>query len=156
MENGYNAEILEEIRSLKSEIASLKKAMGEKEPEQPKVRWMKEKDVEAKITTLLLELHISAKIKGFSALREAVKTTYYNPELLVNMSQHLYWELAAKYKTTPGAVERSIRYALEISWKKSKLHPIYCGSMDKPTNARFIALITDTLIQNSAAADREE
>jgi two-component system response regulator (stage 0 sporulation protein A) len=95
-----------------------------------------------KITTLLKELGIPANVKGYNFLRYGIKLVYQDEKYLT-VTKFLYPEVAKKFNSTYGKVERAIRYAIEISWGKHKFHPFYTYYQVKPTNAQFLADLVD-------------
>ena len=85
-------------------------------------------------------------------LRTAILSTYYNIELLGQVTKVLYPDIARQYSTTASRVERAIRHAIEVAWSRGKMDTIdelfgYTVSVGKgkPTNSEFIAMIADRL-----------
>lgn len=101
--------------------------------------------LDIKITDLLHELQFSAKLKGFAILREAIKLVLNDSDLSGGFSNHLYPMLAERFHTTPHAVERVIRHAIESSYDRNYFHPLYQQKFlySKPTNTSLIAEIVD-------------
>ena len=104
------------------------------------------------ITEILHELGIPAHIKGYMYLRTAILTTYYNIEILGQVTKVLYPDIARMYNTTSSRVERAIRHAIEVAWNRGNTDAIddifgYTVSAvkAKPTNSEFIAMIADKL-----------
>ena len=108
--------------------------------------------IENEITEILHEVGIPAHIKGYMYLRTAILTTYYNIELLGQVTKVLYPDIAKQYATTSSRVERAIRHAIEVAWNRGNTDAIdeifgYTVSAikSKPTNSEFIAMIADKL-----------
>ena len=108
--------------------------------------------IENEITEILHEVGIPAHIKGYMYLRTAILTTYYNIEILVQVTKVLYPDIARMYNTTSSRVERAIRHAIEVAWNRGNTDAIddifgYTVSAvkAKPTNSEFIAMIADKL-----------
>lgn len=108
--------------------------------------------IENEITEILHEVGIPAHIKGYMYLRSAIMTTYYNIEILGQVTKVLYPDIARKYNTTSSRVERAIRHAIEVAWNRGNTEAIdeifgytVSASKSKPTNSEFIAMIADKL-----------
>lgn len=109
-------------------------------------------DIEVEITEILHEIGIPAHLKGYQYLREAIMMTYEDIEVLFGITKRVYPEIAKKYQTTPSRAERSIRHAIQVSWERGNIEKNYeifgytiNEGKGKPTNAEFIAMITDYL-----------
>lgn len=61
---------------------------------------------------LLLDFGLPANLKGFMYLHDAIMLVYNTPSLGQQIVKRLYEPISAKYNTSPAAVERSIRSAL--------------------------------------------
>lgn len=108
--------------------------------------------IENEITQILHEVGIPAHIKGYMYLRSAILKTYYDIEILGQVTKVLYPEIARLYNTTSSRVERAIRHAIEVAWNRGNTEAIndifgYTVSAvkSKPTNSEFIAMIADRL-----------
>ncbi len=108
--------------------------------------------IENQITEILHEVGIPAHIKGYMYLRTAILTTYYNIDILGQVTKVLYPDIARTYNTTSSRVERAIRHAIEVAWNRGNTDAIddifgYTVSAvkAKPTNSEFIAMIADKL-----------
>lgn len=108
--------------------------------------------IENEITEILHEVGIPAHIKGYMYLRSAIITTYYNIDILGQVTKVLYPEIARSYNTTSSRVERAIRHAIEVAWNRGNTEAIddifgytVSASKSKPTNSEFIAMIADKL-----------
>lgn len=108
--------------------------------------------LENEITEILHEVGIPAHIKGYMYLRTAILTTYYNIDILGQVTKVLYPDIARMYNTTSSRVERAIRHAIEVAWNRGNTDAIddifgytVSASKSKPTNSEFIAMIADKL-----------
>lgn len=109
-------------------------------------------DVEVIITEMIHEIGVPAHIKGYQYLRTAIEMAVHDMEILNSITKQLYPAIAKQYGTTPSRVERAIRHAIEVAWKRGKTDTMYelfgytidTGSK-KPTNSEFIALIADKI-----------
>lgn len=108
--------------------------------------------LENEITEILHEVGIPAHIKGYMYLRTAIMKTFYDPEILGQVTKVLYPEIARTYNTTSSRVERAIRHAIEVAWNRGNTDAIddifgytVSSTKAKPTNSEFIAMISDKL-----------
>lgn len=109
-----------------------------------------EEKLNVRITRVLHELGVPAHIKGYLYLRKSIELVVDNIELLGAVTKSLYPLVAEKYNTTPNRVERAIRHAIEVTWKRGNIKALneYFGSTVSPnsgkaTNSQFIAKIAD-------------
>jgi two-component system response regulator (stage 0 sporulation protein A) len=93
-----------------------------------------------------------ANILGYRYIREAVVIAVKDWQILNFITKELYPEVARKNATTPNRVERAIRHAIEVAWKRgnvNKINDIFGYTVDankgKPVNSEFIAMIADKL-----------
>ncbi|MCD7894133.1 MAG: sporulation transcription factor Spo0A [Erysipelotrichaceae bacterium] len=108
--------------------------------------------IENEITEILHEVGIPAHIKGYMYLRTAILTTFYNADILGQVTKVLYPDIARAYNTTSSRVERAIRHAIEVAWNRGNtdaINAIFGYTVSaikaKPTNSEFIAMIADKL-----------
>lgn len=109
-------------------------------------------NLELDVTNLLLEIGIPAHIKGYQYIREGIMLSFYDKNMLHYITKCLYPTIAKKYKTISSSVERTIRHAIEVAFRRGNrqvLEEIFsntiCSKKTKPTNSEFIALLTDKL-----------
>lgn len=109
-------------------------------------------NLELDVTNLLLEIGIPAHIKGYQYIREGIMLSFYDKNMLHYITKCLYPTIAKKYKTTSSSVERTIRHAIEVAFRRGNrqvLEEIFsntiCSKKTKPTNSEFIALLTNKL-----------
>ena len=76
-------------------------------------------NLEAEISVLLSRMGMSASIKGYRFIREAVMMAVEDSDVLMGITKGLYPDIARAYKTTASKVERAIRHAIESAWKKN-------------------------------------
>ena len=121
----------------------------------PQAAVQKEKpvrDLEKDVTDMIHELGVPAHIKGYQYLREAIMMAVEDIDMLGSITKILYPTIAKKYQTTASRVERAIRHAIEVAWRRGKMetldalfgYTINTGK-GKPTNSEFIALIADKI-----------
>lgn len=109
-------------------------------------------DLEMDVTNILLEIGIPAHIKGYQYIREGIIMAFYDRNMLHYITKFLYPSIAKKYKTTSSSVERTIRHAIEVAWRRGNMETLeevfgntVCAGKGKPTNSEFMALLTDKL-----------
>lgn len=106
--------------------------------------------IDGKISQLIKILGISPSLKGYYAIREAVKLMMGDAsKYICAITSKLYPDVAEKLSTTSSGVEREIRYAIVSGWVKGSAE-IQCeifgsGVLEKeyPTNAEFITTVAD-------------
>ena len=83
--------------------------------------------------------------RSFDVDAEAVIIAVEDMEVLSAITKELYPQVARRYGTTASNVERAIRHALELVWKRGEQEVLhgYFGSWHKLTNSESIALIAD-------------
>ena len=118
-------------------------------------RTVSNKEIEEKITNIFITVGIPAHIKGYQFLREAIKLSMTNPEIINSITKKLYPTIAEKFDTSASKVERAIRHAIEVAWNRGKIENININSVfgltvysnnEKPTNGEFIALVADKML----------
>lgn len=109
-------------------------------------------NLELDVTNLLLEIGIPAHIKGYQYIREGIMLAFHDKNMLHYITKCLYPTIAKKYKTTSSSVERTIRHAIEVAFRRGNteiLEEIFSNTINskkvKPTNSEFIALLADKL-----------
>lgn len=100
------------------------------------------------LSSILYELGIPPHFRGFLYLREAVRMAATDPDTLASVTKSLYPQIARQHATTASCVERSIRHAIDVAWRKgeadtfSQFFGCPCG---KPSNSVLIALLAEKL-----------
>ena len=118
----------------------------------------RDRSLDEKIANLFISVGIPAHIKGYQFLREAIKITVDDPEIINSITKRLYPSVAAAFNTTPSKVERAIRHAIEVAWNRGKIENInnifgmkIYSANEKPTNGEFIALVADKMLLDPAS-----
>lgn len=113
--------------------------------------------LDEKITDIFIQIGIPANIKGYLFLKEAIKISMNNLEIVNSLTKKLYPEIAEHFNTNSCRVERSIRHAIEVAWNRGRLvnlnsiFGLYVYSNnDKPSNGELIAFLAEKLILESA------
>lgn len=107
---------------------------------------------ESELAELLRELGITAQLKGYRYLQEAVTLTVRDGGELQMVTKCLYPAIAKRFSTTASRVERAIRHAVEMSWARGdpELLRLCFGSSvaanARPTNSQFIAALSEYMM----------
>lgn len=116
-----------------------------------KMKDYKEIDIEKITTDILHDCAFAANSKGYYYCRSAIIMLVNNTELQNNMVRVVYPEVAKKFNTTAGAVERAIRHSIQRAWErgdlelKNKYFSTCIGKYGKPTNCEFLLTIADII-----------
>ncbi len=109
-----------------------------------------ERSLEEMIFEMMLDMGIPAHLKGYHYVRTAVIMAVDDMKVVGSVTKLLYPEIAKRYNTTDGKVERAIRNAIEISWERGNRQTFeklfgYSreNGMSRPTNSEYIAAIAD-------------
>lgn len=102
------------------------------------------------VTSLLHTLGIPNSVQGYFYIKEAIMYCYYNEQYKKGVTKNLYPLLASQHSTTAGAVEKSIRHAIELAFNQcdqNSLYEFFKGTIRvdkaKATNSQFIAMCVD-------------
>lgn len=110
---------------------------------------MSPKDI---VTQHIKKVGITANIKGYHYLRDAILMVYEDFSLISRLTKDLYVIIADKYRSTPQRVERAMRHAIETAWNRGNIEVLeeffgytILDTKGKPTNGEFIAMLADKL-----------
>ena len=106
------------------------------------------------VYSVLRQLGITANYTGFFHASYSVLLAMENPQRLLLVTKWLYPEVAKRYHTTAGAVDRNIRTVVLRAWQLNQetLEQIAGYSLaKKPTSAQFISILS-TYLQTKKAA----
>ncbi len=111
-----------------------------------------QEDLNIVITEILHQIGIPAHVNGYKYVREAIRLTVENPEMLNSVTKILYPTVAKTFKSTSSRVERAIRHGIELAWDRGDVDVLnsYFGytiqsQRGKPTNSEFVAMISDRI-----------
>lgn len=115
------------------------------------MKGQKEKfNLSKKSAELLHTLGIPNSVQGYSYILDSIISCYYQEEYLKGITKRLYPMLASEHKTTPCAVEKSIRHAIEMAFSRSDqtfLYDFFKGTIRsdkaKATNSQFISMCVE-------------
>lgn len=110
------------------------------------------KDVEQIVSQMMLDMGVPAHLKGYRYIRTAIVMAEKDMKVVGSVTKLLYPEIAKRYNTSDGKVERAIRNAIEISWERGNRQTFedlfgYCleSGQGRPTNSEYIASIADVV-----------
>ncbi len=117
--------------------------------------------VDAITVRALLMLGIYPNTKGFRYLRRAVSLYISGRESRAQSSAQLYKEVAKPFETTGGAVERSIRHAIQSGWHRRNrrfadmvFYALLQGQNDVPSNTLFISALGEYVGRESVISSK--
>lgn len=106
-------------------------------------------NVDVKISNAIKKLGISPSLKGYYAIREAVKLVINDFSYIGKMTTKLYPDVSKLFGTRANRVERDIRHAIESGWRNGSVE-FQCEIFDYgvfespcPTNSEFILTVAD-------------
>lgn len=152
-----NRKLQEQVEDLKERLEHLE---NEKKNEKPSSQDVYSKKVNKKVDKKLEE-NIYRFLRREVGFPPQVLGYKYITDILImslvgelefpgcNITQVVYPEIARIHKTTPSRVDRTIRHAIDITWKKGgnldkKIEVFGNASYEgKPTNAYFLASIIE-------------
>ena len=106
-----------------------------------------EKSLTNVIRRELRSLHIPPSLLGYHYLLHVVKGVVLEPLRIRGLTKDLYREIARLHATTPGAVERDIRTAVNVCWErggKEKLDEMAVHHLiERPFAKEFIAIVAE-------------
>ena len=111
-----------------------------------------DKKTEQMVSHMMLDMGVPAHLKGYRYVRAAGLMAEEDMKVVGSVTKLLYPEIAKRYNTTDGKVERAIRNAIEISWERGNKKTFeqlfgYCAEsgQGRPTNSEYIAAIADCI-----------
>ena len=104
------------------------------------------------VTRHIKTVGITANVKGYHYLRDAILLVHQDFDLMSRLTSGLYASVAIKYNSTSQCVERAMRHAIETAWNRGNIKVLedffgytILDSKGKPTNGEFIAMLADKL-----------
>lgn len=116
-------------------------------------------DPEYLIRQILLDLGAPDNLLGHPYMVEAISLVVEERSYIDNVTFGLYPQVAAKFDTTAGRVERALRHLVEVTFDRGDWDVLqrYFGNTvsstkGKPTNSEFVARIANIVKQQLRAA----
>lgn len=113
------------------------------------------RQVQENCTAFFEQMGIPPHYKGYSYLMEGIWLVSVHPSWLNSVTQNLYPAIGQRFDVSGSQVERSMRYALDVTWEKGNLEQLYSffpyvrENKGKPTNSAFIAKMVDLIIMEA-------
>ncbi len=107
-------------------------------------------ELRLKIDLFMYEIGMPPHLKGRKYLSQAIEKVYADGNIIRNVMEGLYKEIADEDSTSVSRVERNMRTAINTVWRKgngAKLEEyLRCPFTDyKPSPREFIAIVADRL-----------
>ena len=113
---------------------------------------LQSKSVDLIISSYMNSIHILPNVSGYYYLLSAIKLAVKDLLILDSITKKLYPMVANEYNTTPSRVERSMRHAIESSFRRGSLQMLeemFGNSINekqgKPSNSEFVALMANRI-----------
>lgn len=107
---------------------------------------------ERETCNLLRRLGVNNSYKGFRYTAYGVRRAIHDPELLTYISKGLYVEIACRFLTTVGCIERDIRTVVKTVWEhgdRTLLNEVFGRELEqKPRNGAFIDAVAHYVIEH--------
>jgi two-component system response regulator (stage 0 sporulation protein A) len=109
------------------------------------------KQIQEHCTAFFEQMGIPPHYKGYRYLMEGIWLASVHPSWLNSVTQNLYPAIGQRFEVSGSQVERSMRYALDVTWEKGNLDQLYRffpyvrENRGKPTNSAFIAKMVDLI-----------
>lgn len=107
---------------------------------------------ERETCNLLRRLGVNNSYKGFRYTAYGVSRAIHDPELLTYISKGLYVEIALRFNTTIGCVERDIRTIVKTVWlhgDRMLMSEVFGMELQqKPRNGAFIDAISHFITEH--------
>lgn len=111
---------------------------------------MNEKDLDKVIQVSLSQIGVPHNLKGYRYIVYAIKKGINDRDILNYIVKGLYISIAEENGDKSSRVERAIRHAIEVCWKRGNANVInkmfgYTVDSEKgrPTNSEFISYMCD-------------
>lgn len=99
----------------------------------------------AELAVVLVQMGIPIHVKGYKYIIEGIMLAMEDNSLFDEMTGRFYPVIADSFHTTAANIERSMRRAIELAWRKPDnevLNKIFGEPHKKPTNSEFIKCLT--------------
>ena len=112
-------------------------------------------DTERIISDYITKFGVPVKLKGYGYLVSAIEEVLNDETMMYGVTKVLYPKVAKRHKSTSVRVEKGIRHAIEVSWKRKSdnmKNESYGGDTSqnhkRPTNSEFIAKVVQELLRS--------
>lgn len=118
------------------------------EPVPEQKQTMRESEYTRHAGQVLLQMGMPPHLNGYRFLKCAISLVAERPETMCNITRGVYVQVAIAGNTTPSCVERDIRNAIAITWRRggNRIYAnMFCRHISnrKPTNSELIAQVAE-------------
>ncbi len=104
--------------------------------------------LEERLTIYLLILKINPNLRGYFFFKEGVKKIVEDPSKKHNVNNRLYSELANEFKISQDLIDRAMRHAIDVSYKRGGIIDFEKRmkidfSSDKPTPRELLCTMAE-------------
>lgn len=104
--------------------------------------------IEEKLIIYLSYLKIAPNLKGYVFIKGCIKKLVLEPMKKRNLTNGVYREIGEEYQISTNLIDRAIRHALLVSFKKEGIEDFesrtgYCFSSARPTPREAICLLAE-------------
>lgn len=115
--------------------------------------------VEEKLTIYLMVLKITPNLKGYDLIKEGVRKILQDPSKKHNVNQRLYLELANIFNFDMDLVDRAMRNAIEVSFKRGGIEDFERTfkidfTSSKPSPRELICILSEKIMLDKNIAKR--
>lgn len=109
-------------------------------------------ELHTEVGALIRELNVPPHLLGYKYLISSVKHCVQGGGFNQNITTVLYPKIAIEYNSTSPKVERSIRHAIELTWKRNdpkrlcKILNLSEKGLERPSNSEFVARCTEVVL----------
>lgn len=107
-------------------------------------------EIQNKSRRLLTKIGLPANLKGYEYINYSILLSIADRTYLHSIVKRLYTTIGQRYDVSASCVEHSIRHAISRIWNVNNYENLsevlgytYNCAGDRPTNAEFIALMTE-------------
>lgn len=107
--------------------------------------------LEERLTIYLLILKISPNLRGYAFLKEGVKKNVEDSTKKHNVNNRLYSELASEFEISQDLIDRAMRHAIDVSYKRGGIVDFEKRmkidfSNDKPTPRELLCTMAEKVM----------
>ena len=102
------------------------------------------------LNNIITRLGVPVNLSGYRVIMDAVQLCLNDPTMLHKLFYNLYPALATKHNTTVCAIERNIRHAIQVGWKRGDVkfqEEVFSNTLNpaksNPTNSEFITTVVN-------------
>lgn len=106
--------------------------------------------LEEKLIVYLMQMKITPNLKGYTYIKEAALRVCENSSKKRQMTNVLFKELAEEFGEKPSLLDRALRHAIEVSFKRNGIHDLermisVYFTEKKPSPKEIICILAEKL-----------